>query len=144
MEKVMKSQPTPSSPRRSTRFTLLVRVALSALLLCSVAFAQTTIGTGSITGTITDPTGAMVGGAKVAITNTGTGQSLSLTANPAGAYTSGALDPGTYKVQVSAKGFSSVTETIGVEVGNTATANMKLQVGQESQVIEVQAATAAV
>src|SRR6202011_1941001 len=46
---------------------------------------------------------------------------------------------GTYKVQVSAKGFSSVSETVTVEVGNTASANIKLQLGQESEVIEVQA-----
>jgi type 1 fimbria pilin len=80
----LKSQPMFRSPRRSARFTLLVLVALSALLLCSVAFAQTTIGTGSITGTVTDPTRVVVGGAKVVITNTGTGQSLSLTAKPSG------------------------------------------------------------
>jgi hypothetical protein len=47
-------------------------------------------------------------------------------------------------VQVSAKGFSSVSETITVEVGNTASANIKLQLGQESQIIEVQASTVAV
>src|SRR6202023_3697473 len=93
---------------------------------------------------VTDPTGAVVSGAKVVVTNTGTGQSINLTANQSGAYASGPLDPGTYKVQVSAKGFSSVSETITVEVGNTASANIKLQIGQESQVIEVQAATVAV
>jgi hypothetical protein len=140
----LKSQPMFSSPRRGARFTLLALVALSALLLCAVAFAQTTVSNGSITGTVTDPTGAVVGGAKVVITNTGTGQALNLAANSGGAYTSGPLDPGTYKVQVSAKGFSSVNETIAVEVGNTATANIKLQVGQESQVIEVAASTVAV
>lgn len=140
----LKSQLMFGSRRLSARFTLLARGGLSALLLCSVALAQTTVGTGSITGTVTDPTGAVVGGAKVVITNTGTGQSLNLTSNPAGAYTSGPLDPGAYKVQVSAKGFSSLSETIGVEVGNTATANIKLQLGQENQVIEVQASTVAV
>jgi hypothetical protein len=54
------------------------------------------------------------------------------------------LDPGAYKLTVSAKGFSSVAQTLTVEVGNTATANIKLQLGQESQVIEVQASTVAV
>jgi hypothetical protein len=107
-------------------------------------WAQSTVGTGSITGTVTDPTGAVVGGAKVSITNTGTGQSLNLTASGSGAYASGALDPGTYKVRVSAPGFNSVSETITVEVGNTASANIKLQVGQESQVIEVQGSAVAV
>src|ERR1700688_4370749 len=148
MEEVMsfklKSQPLFSSPRLSARVTLLTLLALSALLLCSVAFAQTTVSNGSISGSVTDPTGAVVSGAKVVVTNTSTGQSLNLNANQSGVYTSGPLDPGTYKVQVSAKGFSSVSETITVEVGNTATANIKLQLGQESQVIEVQAATVGV
>src|ERR1700731_193406 len=143
MEEVMsfklKSQPLFSSPRLSARVTLLALIALSALLLCSVAFAQTTVSNGSISGTVTDPTGAVVSGAKVVVTNTSTGQSLNLNANQSGVYTSGPLDPGTYKVQVSAKGFSSVSETVTVEVGNTASANIKLQLGQESQVIEVQA-----
>src|SRR3984957_7716553 len=148
MEEVMsfklKSQPLFSCPRLSARVTLLALVALSALLLCSVAFAQTTVSNGSINGTVTDPAGAVVSGAKVVVTSTSTGQSLNLNANQSGVYTSGPLDPGTYKVQVSAKGFSSVSETITVEVGNTASANIRLQLGQESQVIEVQASTVAV
>jgi hypothetical protein len=119
-------------------------LAITFLLSSTLLVAQTTVGTGSISGTVTDPSGAVVSGAKVAITNTGTDQVHNLTTNASGAYTSGALDPGVYKVQVSAKGFSSVAETLTVEVGNTATANVKLQLGQENQVIEVQASTVAV
>jgi hypothetical protein len=123
---------------------LSIRVALLVLIFAVASWAQTTVGTGSINGTVSDPAGAVVSGARVIITNTGTGQSLNLTANPFGAYTSGPLDPGTYKVQVSAKGFSSVSETLTVQVGNTTSANIKLQIGQESQIIEVQASTVAV
>jgi hypothetical protein len=122
------------------RFTLAITFLLSSAFL----LAQTTVGSGSISGTVTDPTGAVVSGAKVVITNAGTAQVQTLTTNASGAYTSGPLDPGTYRVQVSAKGFSSVAQTLTVEVGNTATANVKLQLGQESQVIEVQATTIAV
>jgi len=114
---------------------VLVALAFSSW----VAFAQTTVSTGSIVGTVTDPSGAVVSGARVLITNTATGQALSMSANAGGAYASGPLDPGKYKVQVSAKRFSGVNETILVEVGNTATANFTLQLGQESQVIEVEA-----
>jgi len=122
----------------------MIALALLMLAFAVSGWAQSTVGTGSITGTVTDPTGAAVSGAKVVITNTGTGQALNLATNAEGAYASGSLDPGTYRVQVSAKGFSSVNETIGVEVGNTSSANIKLQLGQESQVIEVQASTVAV
>src|ERR1700735_2147120 len=121
-----------------------IAVAFLVLMFAVSSWCQTTVGTGSITGAVTDPTGAAVSGARVIITNTGTGQALNLATNAGGAYASGSLDPGTYRVQVSAKGFSSVNETILVEVGNTASANIKLQVGQESQVIDVQASVVAV
>jgi hypothetical protein len=137
----------PGENRGEThRSFFMIALALALLMLAFVVsgWAQSTVGTGSITGTVTDPMGAAVSGAKVIITNTGTGQALTLAANAGGAYASGSLDPGTYRVQVSAKGFSSVNETIGVEVGNTSTANIKLQIGQESQVIEVQASAVAV
>jgi hypothetical protein len=122
------------------RFALAIVFLLSSTLL----LAQTTVGTGSIQGTVTDPSGAVVSGAKVSITNQGTGQTQTVTTNAAGSYTSQALDPGGYKVQVSAKGFSTVNEALTVEVGNTTTASVTLQLGQESQVIEVQASTVAV
>jgi Carboxypeptidase regulatory-like domain len=135
----------PAGNRGETHRSFFV-IALAVLMLAFAVsgWAQSTVGTGSITGTVTDPTGAAVSGAKVVIINTGTGQALNLAANAGGGFASGSLDPGTYRVQVSAKGFSSVNEMIGVEVGNTSTANIKLQLGQESQVIEVQASAVAV
>jgi len=134
----------PSSPCAGGRFTLLTVMTILAVLLSSVAFAQTTISTGSIVGTVTDPQGAVVAGAKVTVTHTATGATLTFTTNSAGAYNSGALTPGEYKVQVSAKGFSSVSQVLTVQVGNTATFSPKLQVGQESQVVEVQGSSVAV
>jgi hypothetical protein len=80
----------------------------------------------------------LVSGAKVQITNTATGQKLELVSNAAGSFSSGSLPPGSYKVQVTAKGFSSVSTTVNVQVGNQATFNAQLQVGQESQIVEVQ------
>jgi len=53
-------------------------------------FAQSTVGTDSIVGTVTDPSAAVLGGAKVSITNLATGNVMSLTTNSAGAYNSGA------------------------------------------------------
>jgi hypothetical protein len=139
----MMSDNSSSLCRLARRFSLIALITLLLLSATSLV-AQTTVGTGSIVGTVTDPSGAVVGGAKVAITNAATGQAIDLTTNAGGAYGSGALAPGTYKVQVSAKGFSSVSTTTAVQVGNTSTVNTKLQVGQESQVIEVQASAVAV
>jgi hypothetical protein len=127
-----------NSSRSGARFAVLAFITVFVLFLCSVAFGQTTISTGSLVGTVTDPTGAVVGGAKISIRNTATNQEVSVTSNSSGSFNSGALEPGSYRVQVSAKGFSSTVETVVVQVGNTATFNPKLQVGQESTVVEVQ------
>ena len=128
------------------RFRRCYLVCLTGVLLLATTLvvAQTTVGTGSIVGTVTDPSGAVVSNAKVTITNTATGQVIEQTTNSSGAYSSGAVAPGSYKVSVSNHGFSNTSTTLTVQVGNTATANLKLQVGQESQTIEVQAATLAV
>src|SRR5882724_9828269 len=104
------------------------------LMLCGLLTAQTSISTGSIVGTVTDPQDAVVSGARVTITNTQTGQVSTLTSNSAGAFNSAPLAPGQYKVQVTAKGFSSLNIPVTVQVGNTASANARLQLGQESQV----------
>jgi hypothetical protein len=103
--------------------------------------AQTTVGTGSIVGTVTDPSGAVLSGVKVTIVNVATGQTIDATSNSAGSYNSGPLSPGTYKVNVSQKGFSSVSTTTTVQVGNTSTVNAKMALGQETTTIEVQGST---
>src|ERR1043165_3125623 len=97
-----------NSPRHGTGFSAWAYCYVLALLCCSTLFAQTTLSTGSINGTVTDPSGAVVSDAKVTITRTSTGQKVELTSNAAGAFTSGPLAPDTYKVQISSKGFSSI------------------------------------
>jgi len=113
--------------------------ALTLVALPPSALAQSTISTGSIQGTVTDPSGAALSGAKVTITDQATGKSESLTTNSAGVYNSGPLLPGTYKVGVTGAGFRTTTGVITVLVGNSASFNTRLQLGQESQTVEVQA-----
>ena len=110
-----------------------------AFLLSSLLLAQTTISTGSIVGTVTDPTGAVVSAAKVTITNKGTAKAITTSTTSTGVYTSGALTPGDYVVRIEAQGFKSVELPISVEVNTTASGSVKLAVGQSSQVVEVQA-----
>lgn len=112
--------------------------ALSLSSLAGPLHAQTTIDTGSVVGTVSEPTSAVISGAEVAITNVATGQVISLTTNASGAFNSGALVPGNYKTQISAKGFSTVAVALTVLVGNTATMNVTLQVGPQKTVIQVQ------
>jgi hypothetical protein len=124
--------------RKLERIVVVLLAMLTPWVVVCPLFAQTTVGTGSIVGNVSDPSAAMISGARVTITNVATGQVKSLTTNSSGAYNSGALLPGDYKVQVSARGFSQLETLVTVLVGNTATANAKLQIGQESQVVEVQ------
>src|SRR6185312_1973065 len=120
---------------------------LSVLILVGLApitSAQTTISTGSIQGTITDQSGAVLSGAKVTITNKGTGQTFSVTTTSAGTYASGALNPGDYMVRVEAPGFKTSQTPVTVQVNVTSSANLRLAVGQESEVVEVQGSQVAV
>jgi hypothetical protein len=127
-----------NSPRPSTRFSLLALVCVCALLFSAVAFAQTTVATGSIVGTVTDATGAVLAGANVTITGP-TGQTIKTSTSGAGTYASGNLIPGMYTVRIEAKGFKTAQLALDVKVDNTANGSAKLEVGQESTVVEVQA-----
>jgi hypothetical protein len=116
-----------------------VSIGLLALLLSAAALrAQTTISTGSIQGLVTDPTGAVVSDAKISISNKATGRVIVVKSTSAGAYTSGALTPGNYTLRVEAQGFKTSETAVTVQVGETAPGNVKLQVGQTTQVVEVQ------
>src|SRR5579871_1947477 len=83
---------------------ILIGIA-TVLGLTTNAAAQASISTGSIQGTVSDPSGALVPQANVVITNKGNGQVLTVTTNSSGQYNAGSLIPGDYKVRVEAKGF---------------------------------------
>lgn len=104
----------------------------------NAAFAQATNTSGSMQGTITDPSGAVVPGALITLTNTGTGEAKSLKADSAGFYNSGPLTPGNYSVAVTAPGFSTVKGSTAVQISSIATNNYKLAVGTNAEVVEVQ------
>src|SRR5450755_260915 len=132
--------PLLSAARRDARIARpLSLLAAFVLLMTSLPFAQTTISTGSIVGTVTDPSGAVVSGAKVEITNKGTAQSQSFTTSSAGTYASGALTPGDYTVRIEAKGFKTTQMPVVVQVNTTASANVKLTLGESAQIIDVAA-----
>jgi hypothetical protein len=113
-------------------------MVLFAIFTLALASAQTTVATGSITGTVTDASGAVVAGAKITITGP-TGQTINATTSGQGAYSTGSLVPGVYKVRVEAKGFKTAQLPLDVKVDNTANGSVKLELGAESTVVEVQA-----
>jgi hypothetical protein len=77
-----------------------------ALMLAAIALAQTS--TSSISGTVTDPSGGVVPGANVTLTNEGTGIANVQKTTAAGVYSFPSLPVGTYSVQVEMKGFRTV------------------------------------
>jgi len=119
-------------------FAFMLAACISPLSMAHPLSAQTTISTGSIVGTVSDPSGAVISGADVTITNRATGQSVHLTTNSSGAFNSGALIPGDYKALIASASFRSAEVPTTVLLGNTATVNVSLQLGNEKQVVEVQ------
>jgi hypothetical protein len=105
------------------------RLAVLVLLFTSAAlWAQSFRG--SIRGKITDPSGAVVAGAKVTATNTGTGQVRELTSESDGGYVVAEIPAGDYDVKVQAQGFSVAQARVTVNVGVDTTADVQLQVGR--------------
>jgi Carboxypeptidase regulatory-like domain len=124
----------------ATSRTLPLPLALLLLAFSTIptlSFAQATVSTGSIVGTVSDPSGAVIGGANVTITNRATGQAIEIATNASGLFNSGALVPSNYEMLVTARTFSSAEITTTVLVGNTATVNVILKVGNEREIIEV-------
>ncbi|HWE50176.1 MAG TPA: carboxypeptidase-like regulatory domain-containing protein [Bryobacteraceae bacterium] len=103
-------------------------------------FAQAPVG--SITGTITDSSGAVVAGAAVTVSNTANGTNRALTANGQGLYSAPALPPGDYKVHVEREGFKTVERNAQVVAGITTTVDLAMTVGATREVVTVEAATA--
>ena len=131
----------------SNLFSLFSRSAFAALLvslLSFAAFTQTTVSQGSIQGTVTDQTNAVVPNATITITSRTTGQLVAVRTSSAGTYNSGGLPVGDYQVRFEAKGFKTVQLTITVQIAVTSSGNVKLEVGQESTTIEVQGTASAV
>ncbi|MGA2101329.1 MAG: carboxypeptidase regulatory-like domain-containing protein, partial [Candidatus Sulfotelmatobacter sp.] len=126
------------SPRAAARLSFLIAILTTLPLVVSIASAQTTISTGSIVGTVTDASGAVLPGAAVTITGP-TGQTLNAKTNEQGGYSVGSLIPGVYKVRVEAKGFKTSQLPVDVKVESAANGSIKLEVGQESTVVDVQA-----
>jgi len=125
---------------RLTPISKLIRFAIFVtyvLLATTPLLAQSTVATGNIQGTLTDPSGAVVEGANITITNKDTGQTLHFTTSSAGAYNSGSLVPGNYSVRAEASGFKTEEEGVIVKVGVVSGVNFKLQLGAANTVVEV-------
>jgi hypothetical protein len=121
---------------------LKVVLAMLATAVLLTTFAQAQVDTGSIVGTVTDPSGAVVNGAKVTLTNQGTGITLSTTTSADGVYKFSPVRVGTYRLEVTAQGFQTSTQsTVKVDIGSSVAANFNLKPGSQTETVEVTAST---
>lgn len=121
------------------KFRLRFGIVAGALVL-SAAFALAQAGRGSISGLVSDPTGAIVNGAQVTALNHATGVALHTVTSAAGLYSFVSLTPGVYVVTASQKGFESVAQdNVPVTVDQVSTVNIALRVGNVAETVEVTA-----
>ncbi|MGA7524421.1 MAG: TonB-dependent receptor [Acidobacteriaceae bacterium] len=120
----------------NTRIFAVSAFVLSlALSLSAVAQVATT----SLRGTVKDPTGAVVPGAKITLTDAANGQAFSASSDAAGGYTFAALQPARYTIKVTATGFGDQTKSAELLVNQPATVNFTMTIQATSQVVNVSA-----
>jgi hypothetical protein len=122
---------------RKANFVATLTIAL-LYALSSTAPAQSSKGV--IVGTVTDPTGAVITGASVKVTNMDTNVTRETVSLGEGSFRLDAVDPGTYKVEAAARGFKTTTRSqVVVAAGQTTEISFKLELGAASDVVNITA-----
>jgi hypothetical protein len=125
----------------SLRKVIQVAFTVSAFCVASFVPANAQQVFGSITGTVTDPSGAAVANAKVTITDTNKGTVSTVMTDAQGTFIKGQLIPDTYKVTIESAGFQKVVSNgIDVHVDETVKYDAGMKVGDISTSVEVTAA----
>src|ERR1700733_116534 len=118
------------------RFCLFCVFAVATV---NMAFGQAG-ATGTVLGTVTDTSGAILPNVKITVTNTATNATVNTESNSAGDFTAPSLPPGTYTVSAQIAGFAkSVTDPFTLEVDKKARINLSLKPGAVTETLEVTA-----
>ncbi|HKG45193.1 MAG TPA: carboxypeptidase regulatory-like domain-containing protein [Pyrinomonadaceae bacterium] len=112
------------------------------LVLVTTSLGQTSKG--FIVGTITDPNTAAVPGVTIKITNTATGVTRETITQEDGSYRFDAVDPGTYRIDITATGFKSATREVVVAAAQTSEVSFPLEVGNPAEIVTVTSGTSGV
>lgn len=124
--------------KANVRWFIGVVVLLS---FATLAFGQAE--TGQVTGVVSDPSGAVVSGAKITAHNQGTGLTRTATSSSNGSYTITNLEPGNYDLTIESSGFAPSKQVVTITVAGRATADAKLAVSGASTTVEVSAESTA-
>src|ERR1700693_5363150 len=117
---------------RARTIVCVLGTILGVLFSSLALFAQGNFG--RILGTVTDPSGAVIAGAKVSVIDTQRGLARTLTTDTAGEYNAPNLIPGNYTVRIEANGFQTLNrENVELEVGKEIRVDLTPRPGQQSQ-----------
>lgn len=121
---------------RFERFPVLIALLLTLCVATAPVFGQS-LTTGSISGTVFDPSHAIVPNATVNLRSLDTGLAATATTNSTGGYSFNLLKPGRYQVSVKQGGFAEVQQTLEVQVGNITKVDVDLVVAKGTETVEV-------
>jgi Carboxypeptidase regulatory-like domain len=121
---------------RNLSSIILVSLVLMLSLSQPKVFAQT-LTTGDVTGTVYDPTRAVIPNVTVTLKNLHTGTAQTTTANGVGFYTFKLLNPGRYELLAKEAGFAEIKAQVTVSLGQTTTADLTLPISKTAETIEV-------
>ena len=128
---------------RDTILRNLAALITLGLVFSTVAHGQV-MGSAAISGTVTDPSNAVIPGAKVTVVQNGTSMTRTVVTNASGRYELPSLPPADYAVNVQAAGFKDFVESVTLLADQSRALNIQMAVGTESQRVTVQATAAMV
>ena len=142
MKTLLKSNTTLENRKGAWACVALTMLALALCFVCTtMPAAAQTAGEGSLEGTVTDSTGAVVPHASITITNNATGIKTVSEASSAGYFDIAPVQPGTYTVEVTAKGFKNlIQDNVVVDALQVRAISPRLEIGAETQTVTVTAA----
>ncbi|HEU4416324.1 MAG TPA: carboxypeptidase-like regulatory domain-containing protein [Candidatus Angelobacter sp.] len=117
------------------------RVLAGIFIACLFSLPVFAALTGDISGTVTDPNGAVIAGAKITVKNVSTGAVRTVTSSDVGQFSVPQLELGTYDITVEKTGFKSSTSRAVVRSGENTRLNSQLEIGAAGEVVTVEAAT---
>jgi hypothetical protein len=118
-------------------------VLVFCMMTASPAWSQA--ATAAVTGTVSDPTGAVIPGAEVTATHTATGVTRTASTDASGKYLIAQLAPATYRIEIKMSGFkTAVRENVDLLVGTTSALNVEMEVGEVAEEVVVEGGTAVI